>query len=111
MKNASLSAIYTALTAYNYDNAEVMAELYNEIHRNDGAKSAKDALYNEARGVVLETIRVANAPVTLSEIYESCVGNLPQGFTKGMVQYGLAHQWVGDVTKVSGKVNTYTIAS
>ena len=109
MKNSTMNAIYTALTNYNYDNAEVMAELFNEIHRNDKAKAEKANAYEVAKEAVFQTLRSLTEPAPMSEIFEDCKANLPEGFTKAQVQYGMTRLWKDEIVKTEGKVNTYSL--
>ena len=108
MKKLSLVAIRDALVASNFANTEILAELDKEINRGAEEKARKSALYAQAKDIVLDVIRIANNPVTASEIFDNC-DTLPEGFTKAQVQYGLTHYWVDDVVKHEGKVNTYTL--
>lgn len=107
MKNATLSTIYTALTNYGFDNAEVMDELSRELHRGDAVKAAKAAVYDAAWPIVEEILSQTTAPLAVSEIWEAMEGEVPDGFTKSKLSYGLTHQWADLVVKVEGKVNTY----
>lgn len=109
MKNATMTTIYNALTNYNYDNAEVMAELYNEIHRNDAEKAARGAEYDAAHDTIMEAIRVAGAPVSVADIFEEAKESLPEGFTKNKVSYGLRTYWGDEVVVTKGKVNMYAL--
>ena len=107
MTKNSLTAIYNALIAANFSDETVMTELEKELHRGEAERAAKVALYDAAKVVVLTALRVANAPVTAAELYEECKDELPRGFTKAQVQYGLTHYWTTEVEKTEGKVNTY----
>jgi hypothetical protein len=107
MKNSTMNAIYTALTNYGYNDSDVMTELYNEIHRNDKVKAEKASIYERAKEAVFQTLRSLSEAAPLSEIYEDCKDNLPEGFSKAQLQYGLTRLWRDEVTKVEGKVNAY----
>ena len=109
MKKTSYETIYAFLTASNFDNAEVMADLEKEINRGAEAKARKANEYDIAKVVVFETLRSAGKPVTVAEIFEDCESNLPDGFTKARVQYGLTHQWADEIVKTEGKVNSYSL--
>ena len=109
MKKTSYEAIYATLTAINYDNAEVMEDLRKELNRGAEAKAKKANEYDAAKEVVFNTMRLAGKPVTVAEIFEDCQSNLPEGFTKARVQYGLTHQWAEEVVKTEGKVNSYSL--
>lgn len=109
MKKSSYEAIYTALTAINYDNAEVMEDLLKEINRGAEAKARKANEYEQAKEIVFESMRLASKPLTVAEIFEDCESDLPEGFTKNKVGYGLTHYWAEEVVKTEGKVNSYSL--
>jgi hypothetical protein len=109
MKKSSYEAIYATLTSINYDNAEVMDDLRKELNRGAEAKAKKANEYDAAKEAVFNTLRLAGKPVTVAEIFEDCESNLPEGFTKARVQYGLTHQWADEVVKTEGKVNSYSL--
>ena len=98
-----VAAVLTALET------GAMQELEKELRRGEAEKAAKAALYDAAKVVVLNALRVANVPVTVAELFEECKGELPNGFTKAKVQYGLTHYWTEEVVKTEGKVNTYSL--
>jgi len=103
-----MNTIYTTLNTVDFENKPaVMEALEKELHRNDRVKAEKEAAYAEAKAVVLETIRMAGVPVTVAEIFDSCEGELPEGFTKNKINYGLIHYWTDAVEKIEGKVNSY----
>ena len=105
MTKNSLTAIFNALTAIDFEGKETaMAELEKEIHRGEAEKAAKVALYEAAKDVVLS---VLDKPMTIADAYEACKDELPRGFTKAQMQYGLTHYWADDVIKTTGKVNEY----
>ena len=105
MKKATFEAIHTALTAYGYDNAEVMDELYKEIHRGDEAKAKNAEAYESIHDIVMGALSAV--PVTVAELWESIEGEVPEGITKGKVQYALTHLWQDEIVKIEGKPNTY----
>ena len=106
MKNTTYATVYAFLTANGFDNAEILAEFEKEINRNAEAKQAKETMYAEAKPVVLS---VMDVPATIAEIFEAVEGNvdLPEGFTKGNLQYAITRLWKDEVEKIEGKVNTY----
>ena len=104
MKNTTYTTVYAFLTANGFDNEEILAEFEKEINRSAEAKQAKDALYAQAKDVVL---RAMDAPATIGEIFDVVEGELPSGFTKGMLQYAITRLWKDDIDKTEGKVNTY----
>ena len=111
MKKSTYEAIYTALSSVEFESKEaVMAELYKEIHKGEEAKAIKVAQYERAKLIVLDGLRVAGAPVTIAELYEEIKDELPEGFTKAQVQYGISHYWTAEVTKHEGKTMSYSLA-
>ena len=110
MKNITMNTIYSVLTSVEFEGKDaVMEELHNELHRNDAAKSEKAALYAKAHDVVFETLRMASAPLAVSEIFAECAERLPENFTKNQIAYGLRAYWADEVNKTEGKVNLYSI--
>ena len=105
MKNTTYATVYAFLTAKGFDNTEILAEFQKEINRNSEAKQAKDALYAQAKDVVLA---VMDAPATITEIYEAVQDTLPEGFTKGNLQYAITRLWKDEIDKTEGKVNIYS---
>ena len=111
MTKATLTAVVNYLTAANDPAmADVLADLTAELNKGAEVKAAKAALYEAAKPVVMEVLHSATAPITAAELWEACEGEMPEGVTKGMVQYALTRLWGADIRKVSGKVNVYTVA-
>jgi len=73
--------------------ADAREELVRELNRGAEKAAANRELYENAREVVLSQLRLAPDGATLSELVESCGDNLPDGMTKGKVQYALLHYW------------------
>ena len=107
MKNTTFATVYNFLTSNGFNDAEILAEFEKEINRNAEAKQAKDALYAEAKPIILAAMDV---PATMTEIYEAVAKDLPEGFTKGMMQYAITRLWKDEIVKAEGKVNTYVRA-
>ena len=105
MKNTTYATVYAFLTANGFDNDEILAEFQKEINRNAEVKQAKDALYEQAKPIILG---VMDAPATITEIFEAVENNLPNGFTKGNLQYAITRLWKDEIEKTEGKVNTYS---
>lgn len=111
MKKSTYEAIYAALSTIDFESKEaIMTELSQEIHKGEKAKAMKVAQYDSAKAVVLEGLRVAGTPVTIAELYEEIKGDLPQGFTKAQIQYGISHYWTDEIIKHEGKVMSYSLA-
>ena len=108
MTKEIMNTIYTALNTVDFENKpSVMEALEKELHKNDRVKAEKTALYEQAKEAVLEVLRTASGPATVAEIFEACESQLPDGFSKSKVQYGLTHYWTEEVEKIEGKVNSY----
>ena len=85
---------------------EVLAEVEKELTKGDAEKAKNAEMYEVAKPIVLGAL--SDKPATISEIYDEVADTLPEGFTKGKVQYAITRLWVDEVTKVEGKVNGYT---
>ena len=110
MTKNTLKAILAILDATDFENkAEVMAEIEKDFNRGAAEREAKAAAYDEARPVVFEAMRVIGSPATVADIFAEAEKDLPKGFTKNKVQYGLLHYWNDSVVKTEGKVNLYSV--
>ena len=110
MTKEIMSAIYTVLNTVDFEGKEIVMEaVEKELHRNDRVKAEKDAAYAAAKPTVLEALRIAEKPATVAEIFAECEKELPEGFTKNQVGYGLTHYWTEEVEKIGGKVNSYRL--
>lgn len=106
MKKVSLTTIREFLSKTDFEDLhpEVMEELNAELNRYAEDKLAKETLYAKAKVVVLGAM---DAPATIGEIYDAVAKDLPEDFTKGMLQYAITRLWKDEITKTEGKVNTY----
>ena len=105
MKNTTYATVYAFLTANGFDNTEILAEFEKELNRNAAVKQEKETMYAEAKPIVLGAM---DAPATITEIFEAVQDNLPDGFTKGNLQYAVTRLWKDEIEKTEGKVNTYS---
>ena len=105
MKKATFEAIRTALTNFGYDNADVLAELDKEINKGAEAKAKNAEAYESIHDIVMDAL--TSAPATVAEIWEAIENEVPEGITKGKVQYALTHLWGDEIVKVEGKPNGY----
>ena len=111
MTNTTLNTVYTVLSTIDFENKDaVLAEVYKDLHRNDGRKAEKAAQYADAHDIVMGVIADATSAVTVAEIWDACQGDLPDGFTKNKIAYALRTYWADEVNKTEGKVNAYTKA-
>lgn len=110
MKKSTLSAIYSALNDTfgwfdNGANAEVREDLEKELNRDAERKAQSAQAYESIHDLIVSNL--GSAPVTCAELYESIKSELPEGITKGKVQYALTHLWSDEIVKIEGKPNTY----
>lgn len=111
MKRNTIQSLVSYLNGETVTNLdEIKAELVAELNKDAEAKAAKDATYDAAWDVVREVLTMTTAPLTVAEITEEAAANLPDGFGKGRVLYGLNHQWANFIVKIEGKPNTYRLA-
>ena len=108
MKKSIYLTIKDALTNFGYDNEEVMEALDAEINKGEAVKAENAKLYASAKEIVMAELSTTDEAVTISELYDAVADKLPEGMTKGKLQYAVTRLWVGDgIAKVEGKVNTY----
>ena len=105
MKKATFEAIKSALTYFGYDDEEVLAELDKEINKGAEAKAKNAEAYDAIHDIVIGAL--TSAPATVAEIWEAIEDEVPEGVTKGKVQYALTHLWGDEIVKVEGKPNGY----
>ena len=107
MKKASLSAIYSALKGIDFD-SEILAEVEKELNKGEEKKAKNAEAYEAMHDVIVSAL--SDTPVTCAELFDSIESELPEGATKGKVQYALTHLWSDEIVKIEGKPNTYRIA-
>ena len=106
MKKATMNTILSLIANINTDEANaVRDELNAELNKGAEQKAQNDALYEAAKAVVMNEL--GDTPVTISELYEAIAGQLPEGFTKGKLQYAVTRLWKNEIVRIEGKVNTY----
>lgn len=108
MKKATMQTIVN----YINDNAiealfEVRDELTAELNKGAEEKAKNAELYEQAKAVVMNGLALTDKAVPLSELYESVADDLPEGFTKGKLQYAVTRLWKDEIVRIEGKVNTY----
>lgn len=108
MKKSTMNAIVN----YINDNAiEALYEVRDELtaELNKGAEKAQQNrdLYDTAKEVVMNELGTTENAVTISELYDAVANKLPDGMTKGKLQYAVTRLWTAEIVKIEGKVNTY----
>ena len=108
MKKATMNAIIR----YINDNAvetlyEIRDELMAELNKGAEEKARNAELYESAKAVVMDELSTSTEAVTISELYDAVADKLPEGFTKGKLQYAVTRLWKDEIVRIEGKVNTY----
>ena len=110
MKKTTMYAILSLIESNDTPEAEVVrTEITAELNKGAEKAQANRDLYASAHDAVIEALASASAPVTMSELWEAVEGNLPEGMTKGKVQYAVTRLWSDEIVKTEGKVNTYSL--
>ena len=106
MKKVTMQTILTLIANDTSDEAEqVRAELTAELNKGAEEKARNAELYEAAKPIVMEEL--GDSAVTIGELYDAIADNLPEGFSKGKLQYAMTRLWVDEIEKIEGKVNTY----
>ena len=110
MKKATMNTILSLISTIDTPEAEaVRNELTAELNKGEAVKAENAKLYDTAKAAVMSELSTTDKAVTISELYDAVADNLPEGFTKGKLQYAVTRLWVADgsIVRVEGKVNTY----
>ena len=107
MKKSTMQSLVSYLNGETVDNiAEIKAEIEAELAKGAEKAQANRDLYAQAKGIVLGAL--SETPVTIGELYDEIANDLPEGFSKGKVQYAITRLWADEVVKTEGKVNSYS---
>ena len=80
-------------------------ELVAELNKGAEAKAKNAEAYESIHDLVVGNL--ADAPCTCAELYEVIKDELPEGMSRGKVQYALNNLWQDEIVKIAGKPNTY----
>jgi len=106
MKKAIMNTILTLIATIDTPEAdEVRAELNAELNRGAEQKAQNAALYDAVKPIVMDEL--GDSTCTIGELYEAVADKLPDGFTKGKLQYAITRLWIGELERVDGKVSSY----
>ena len=110
MKKVSLQSLVSFIDSIDapQDIKEIRDEIANELAKGAEKAQANRDLYAQAHDVVIGALSAT--PVTIGELFAEVENDLPEGFSKGKVQYAITRLWADEVVKHEGKVNTYTRA-
>ena len=108
MKKSTLQSLVSYLNGETITNLdEIRDELVAELNKGEAKAQANRDLYAQAKDIVLNAL--SDTPVTIGELYAEVENDLPEGFSKGKVQYAITRLWADEVEKTEGKVNTYAL--
>jgi hypothetical protein len=108
MRKVSLQSLVTFIDSIDapQEVKDIRDEIVAELNKGAEKAQANRDLYEQAKDVVLSAL--SDTPATIAEIYAEVEDDLPEGFSKGKVQYAITRLWADEVVKHEGKVNTYT---
>ena len=108
MKKSSLQSLVSFIDSVDapQDVKDIRDEIVAELNKGAEKAQANRDLYEQAKGIVLKAL--SDTPATIAEIYAEVENELPEGFSKGKVQYAITRLWADEVVKHEGKTNTYT---
>jgi len=107
MTKTIMNSILSLVAAIDTPEAEeIRVAIQNELSKGEAKAQANRDLYAQAHDVVIGAL--TETPVTIGELYEEVKDSLPEGFSKGKVQYAVTRLWSDEIVKTEGKVNTYS---
>ena len=110
MRKSTLKSLVSFLDGQTVPNLdEIRAEIVAELSKGEAKAQANRDKYAEAKDIVIDALKGVTSPVTLGELYAEVQNSLPEGFSKGKVQYAVTRLWTDSIAKIEGKVNTYTL--
>lgn len=80
-------------------------EIEKEVYKGQAQKDKNLEVYESFHELLVSNL--SDSPATCGEIYDAIADELPEGVTKGKVQYALTHLWQDEIVKIDGKPNTY----
>ena len=110
MKKSVFQQIVNLVNGLPVEDMESLRDAVNtEWQSLSDKRTMKNAEYETAKPIVFNTIAQATSPITISEIYEGCRDSLPEGFTRGKIQYAMRELWKDEIVRHDGKVGTYSL--
>lgn len=108
MKKATLETVVSILNGIpNLDDGYpgLMDELEAELNKGAAEKAAKAAEYEAIHDLIVDNL--TSTPVTVADLYNEIVDELPSGMSRYKVQYAMNSLWQDEIVKIAGKPNTY----
>jgi len=109
MKKVTMNTILSLIASIDTPEADaVRDELNAELNKGAEAKAEAAKEYEAAKVIVMSEL--GETPVTIGELFDAIGDKLPEGFTKGKLQYAMTRLWKDELVKTEGKVNSYSKA-
>ena len=105
MKKATLQENHDLLVNWDECPERLIEEINAELKKGAEAKAKNAEAYEAIHTLIVDNL--SDTPVTCSELFDAIESELPEGMTKGKVQYALTHLWQDEIVKVEGKPNGY----
>ena len=106
MKKVTMNTILSLIATIDTPEAEeVRAELNAELNKGAEQKAQNAALYESVKPIVMAEL--GDSTCTISELWEAVEDKMPEGFTKGKLQYAMTRLWGSDLERIEGKVSSY----
>jgi transcriptional regulator len=102
----TVAAILNSLTLTSETDVAARDAVNAEVAKGEAKAQVNRDLYASAHEAVFAVI--CDTPMTVAEIYEACASELPEGFSKSKVQWGLTNQWRDEVVKHENGKKPYT---
>ena len=110
MKKSSLLSLVSYINGEAVDNIEeIKAEIEAVLSKGEAKAQANRELYAEAHDVIVDVMKKLTAPASVADIYAEAAPKLPDGMSKGKIQYAITRLWADEMDKFEGKVNTYSL--
>lgn len=108
MKKTAMQTLVAFFATQNLlpsDVADAVDEMKAELSKGQAQKDKNAEAYESIHSLIVDTL--SDTPVTCGELWDAIHGDVPDGITKGKVQYALTHLWQDEIVKIEGKPNTY----
>ena len=103
----SLLAYLNGETVTNID--EIRDELAAELAKGEAKAEANREMYELAHDVAINALASCEEGMTISELWKATEEDMPEGFSKGKLQYAVTRMWMDELVKIEGKVNKYAV--
>lgn len=84
---------------------ELIADIDAELNRGAEQKAKNAQVYDSFHDIVMDTL--SDTPVTIAELWDAIAEDVPDGVTKGKLQYAVTRLWKDEIVKVDGNPNSY----